>query len=63
MMTESSKRNFKGGSWDLRRQERRQNQTPIPFPDRRQADRRAVSHLSESVDSELTWVSRPGLDE
>ncbi len=36
------KRNFKGGSWDLRKEERRKAQVMIDFRDRRMADRRAL---------------------
>jgi hypothetical protein len=34
-------RRFSGGSWDLRKDERRKNQETIPFPDRRSGDRRS----------------------
>lgn len=63
MMLESATRNYKGGSWDLRKRERRETQTAIAFPDRRQAERRASTTFSESTDAELTWVRRPRLDE
>jgi hypothetical protein len=63
MMPERATRSFKGGSWDLRKQERRENQTAIGFPDRRQVDRRAGTNFSDSTDPDLTWVRRPRLDE
>jgi hypothetical protein len=63
MMPEHATRNFKGGSWDLRKQERRASQAAIAFPDRRQVDRRAGTNYSESFDPDLTWVRRPRLDE
>lgn len=36
-------RSFRGGSWDLRKVERRREQVTISFPDRRRADRRAAA--------------------
>ena len=63
MMPEPSFRSFKGGSWDLRRSERRQSQQPISFPDRRVWDRRAPSPTLRFLEPELTWMTKPGLDE
>jgi hypothetical protein len=63
MMPDPSVRNFKGGSWDLRKRERRERQTAIAFPDRRQLDRRTLTTPYESSDFDLTWVNRNRLDE
>lgn len=63
MMPDPSNRNFKGGSWDLRKRERRERQTVIGFPDRRQIDRRMSGLPFETSEIELTWVSRPRQDE
>lgn len=63
MMPDPSMRNFKGGSWDLRRTERRQAQVEIPFPDRRLFDRRTGMAEQRGFESEVTWVSRPRSDE
>ena len=61
MMPDLSFRSFHGGSWDLRKRERRQVQVLIPFPDRRQGERREAL-ANEDSHSELKWVSKPGLD-
>lgn len=62
----SSSRNFKGGSWDLRKDNRRKSQSSITFPDRRSEDRRGVVSQADEramfLDS-LTWVSKSTLDE
>lgn len=64
MKPEPSTRSFQGGSWDLRKRERRQVQVLIPFPDRRRNERRTVQALAEDdSNSELKWMSKPGLDE
>jgi hypothetical protein len=59
-------RNFKGGSWDLRKDDRRKAQLSIAFPDRRAEDRRGLVPQSDdramNVDS-LRWVSKSALDE
>jgi len=60
MTPDLSLRNFKAGSWDLRKRERRQSQVTIEFPDRRSNERRAAD---VKFDQDLTWVSKPGLDE
>lgn len=41
-MGASASRRFSGGSWDLRKDERRKAQEPIEFPDRRKNERRAM---------------------
>jgi hypothetical protein len=53
-----SLRNFKGGSWDLRKDDRRKDQQPIPFADRRQGKRRGA----EAGDG-IQWVTKSDLDE
>ena len=62
----SSLRNFKGGSWDLRKDDRRKAHSSIAFPDRRAGDRRGlvpqIDDLAMNVDS-LRWVSKSVLDE
>jgi hypothetical protein len=62
----SSLRNFKGGSWDLRKDNRRKSQSSIPFPDRRSVERRDVvlqaGERAMLLDS-LKWVSKSALDE
>jgi len=64
MMPETSSRSFQGGSWDLRKQERRQIQALIPFPDRRRNERREAKALAEEDSHpDLMWMSKPGLDE
>jgi hypothetical protein len=60
MMPDLSFRNFKAGSWDLRKRERRQRQDMIEFPDRRRSERRGADL---EFDRELTWVDKPGSDE
>ena len=60
MMPDLSFRKFKDGSWDLRKRERRQSQVAIEFPDRRWNERRASD---VDFERDLTWVSKPGLDE
>lgn len=63
MNREHSSRNYKGGSWDLRKQERRHCQETIGFPNRRENDRRATSqNRSQEMAESLTWVRPPGLD-
>jgi hypothetical protein len=61
----TSSRNFKGGSWDLRKNDRRKAQSTIAFPDRRANNRRGVSQDDDQapdMDS-LQWVSKSALDE
>ena len=57
-------RNYKRGSWDLRKIDRRKELTKIDFNDRRSTERRGVSQLEqfESVDA-LKWVPKSKLDE
>ena len=62
---QSSLRNFKGGSWDLRRNDRRKAQEMISFPERRAEDRRLTAkadNLFSDLES-LQWKSMSGLDE
>ncbi len=64
---ESVERSFKGGDWDLRKDERRQVQKVISFPDRRKDERRLTKmhdHYATrlGIDS-LNWVGKTGLDE
>lgn len=59
-MPDPSFRIFAAGSWDLRKRDRRQRQVVIEFPDRRRTERRGVQTDSEP---ELTWESKPWLDE
>lgn len=40
-MVSPASRQFSGGSWDLRKEERRKSQASIDFPDRRKGERRA----------------------
>lgn len=48
-MVAPTSRRFSGGSWDLRKDERRKNQVTIPFADRRKGDRRfSFASLSEN---------------
>jgi hypothetical protein len=64
MIREQDSRNYKGGSWDLRKQDRRRYQEAIAFPDRRQNDRRATSQdEADTRTDSLTWVSKSALDE
>jgi hypothetical protein len=51
-MVELSKRHFSRGNWDLRRDERRKDQKPIHFPERRQSDRRDFSFGSQEANSD-----------
>jgi hypothetical protein len=63
MIREQSSREFKGGSWDLRKNDRRRYQATIGFTDRRQNDRRATSQDgADDLADSLTWVSKSGLD-
>jgi hypothetical protein len=58
-------RNFKGGSWDLRKNERRTEQHSIGFPDRRVRGRRMVDKATEGsfASDKLLWVTKSELDE
>ncbi|MDB5105793.1 MAG: hypothetical protein JWP91_3482 [Fibrobacteres bacterium] len=60
-----SLRNFKGGSWDLRKVDRRKEQAAIGFPDRRANDRRANSLADDQATGAemLHWVTKSALDE
>ncbi|MDB5050244.1 MAG: hypothetical protein JWO30_3315 [Fibrobacteres bacterium] len=59
-----SLRSFKGGSWDLRKDDRRKQEQTIGFPDRRANDRRNITQADDtaSVDM-LQWVNKSSLDE
>ena len=62
----SSLRNFKGGSWDLRKDNRRKAQSSITFPDRRSVERRGVVSQADEraiFEDSLTWVSKSALNE
>lgn len=66
MIHESSlARNFKGGSWDLRKIERRCEQRSIEFPDRRVRSRRMMDKVTEGAftTEKLQWVTKSDLDE
>jgi hypothetical protein len=58
-------RNFKGGSWDLRKNDRRKAQSIIAFPDRRANNRRTASKSDDRVPEmdSLEWVTKSVLDE
>ncbi|HKP97732.1 MAG TPA: hypothetical protein VJ385_18475 [Fibrobacteria bacterium] len=60
-----SLRNFKGGSWDLRKDERRKQAQNIGFPDRRRAiDRRKTAQAEDRAAGDiLQWVTKSSLDE
>jgi hypothetical protein len=58
-----SLRNFKGGSWDLRKTDRRKASVAIPFPERRATDRRNASDIENASEDILQWVSKSSLDE
>jgi hypothetical protein len=66
MMNESwNIRSFKGGSWDLRKDERRKEEKSIAFPDRRKESRRTtLQEIDRSASvGLLNWVDRIDLDE
>ena len=46
------KREFKRGSWDLRKEDRRKVQVNIDFPDRRKESRRAEFGLLDALNYE-----------
>ncbi len=58
-------RSFKGGGWDLRRNERRHAQINISFDDRRKIERRLTAKESQvqSAPNVLYWVDKSWLDE
>jgi hypothetical protein len=58
-----SLRNFKGGSWDLRKTDRRKQSMAIAFPERRTTDRRNASAAEDAPQDILQWVSKSSLDE
>lgn len=58
-------RKFKGGAWDLRKDERRQQQLSLDFPDRRQKERRLTTlqqQHHERLIGAVSWVDKSGLD-
>jgi len=61
----SSARIYKGGSWDLRKSERRSEQQIIGFPDRRVRSRRRMDLVTEGsfTADKLRWVTKSDLDE
>ena len=57
-------RKFRGGSWDLRKIERRRNQVAYEFPDRRKNDRRLADQGDDfSAEGMLQWVDPSDRDE
>jgi hypothetical protein len=58
-------RSFRGGAWDLRKVERRQEQVTISFPDRRKADRRAASQGEPdfTAGDSVLWIEPADRDE
>jgi hypothetical protein len=58
-------RSFRGGAWDLRKVERRQEQMTITFPDRRKAERRAVTPDAPDFTAaeSVLWVEPADRDE
>ena len=57
-------RNFRGGSWDLRKLDRRKHQLALEFPDRRKHDRRLADQGEDfSGDGQLQWVDPSDRDE
>ncbi|MDQ3000476.1 MAG: hypothetical protein M3Y08_04350 [Fibrobacterota bacterium] len=61
---QSSLRNFKGGSWDLRKLDRRKELHEIGFPDRRANQRRFYEKADHRFSMEsLQWVNKSALDE
>jgi hypothetical protein len=62
---ETSDRKFSNGKWDLRKDERRQNQAMIAFPDRRKDERRLTKmhdHYASRMDV-LSWGNKPEFNE
>jgi hypothetical protein len=57
-------RRFRGGAWDLRKVERRKEQAPLAFPDRRNNDRRNTGKAEDLASvGGLLWVDPSQLDE
>lgn len=64
LIEQSSLRNFKGGSWDLRKNDRRKDLCEIGFPDRRANDRRDNAKPDDILTMEsLQWMTKSDLDE
>ncbi len=61
---ESFNRQFKGGSWDLRKDERRLKFELIGFPDRRNDERRLTKMHNFYAPrlANVDWVNKPTLD-
>jgi len=53
---EPSLRGFRNGSWDLRKDERRQLQAPIPFPERRSDERRSFPRAESQIMTAVNLV-------
>lgn len=56
-------RNFKGGSWDLRKNDRRKESQSIGFPERRSTERRNLRRMASTGGETLQWLTKSGLDE
>lgn len=57
-------RKFRGGSWDLRRIERRREQLIIGFPDRRKNERRLADQGDDLTSAGmLLWIDPSKVDE
>ncbi len=58
-------RNFKKGSWDLRRDERRLHEVSISFPNRRKSGRRlTIDQDSQPLIAEnLNWIDKSELND
>jgi hypothetical protein len=54
-MVAPTSRQFSGGSWDLRKTERRKSQASIDFPDRRKGERRTFGF----TEPETTLYAQP----
>ena len=64
LRNQMSLRNFKGGSWDLRKDDRRKESHRIGFPDRRANDRRNATEAEDTAGVDmLQWVTKSVLDE
>jgi hypothetical protein len=65
LKNQSDLRNFKGGAWDLRKDDRRKEQRPLSFPDRRQTPRRITELVSSQSDliGLVSWVDKSGFNE
>lgn len=62
----SSSREYKGGDWDLRKNERRNAHEIIVFAERRKDERRITKmhdFYAALDDESLNWIPGPKLDE